>query len=191
MSASQLTAWSKKQPENLNYLRPNGFRFGIHSIPKVSYFCNQISLPDISLGVATVGNSFIDLPLPGEKLKFGDLSIRFLIQEDLANYMELFNWLKGLGFPDDRKQHDRLRKGLPQNFPEVNNKNSAGEFSDATLQILDSNNEAVATVMFYDCFPVALSTLPFDATTGEVEYFQCAATFKFRRFEMERVVKST
>ena len=191
MSQSQLEAWSKRQPENLNYLRPNGFRFGIHSLPKVSYFCNRVSIPEISLGTAVVPNSWRDLPLPGEKLSYGQLTIGFLLQEDMANYMELYNWLMGLGFPKDRSQHDRLRKGQPQTPPEVNNKASKGEVSDATLLILDSNNQAVASIMFIELFPVALSTLPFDATSQDVQYIQCSATFQYNRFEVDRVVKST
>jgi hypothetical protein len=138
-----------------------------------------------------VSNSFVDLPVPGEKLQFGPLSIRFLLQEDMANYTELYNWLMGLGFPKDRGQHDRLRRGVSQRPPEVNNKATVGEYSDATLLILDSNNQSVASIAFFDCFPVSLSTLPFDATNPTVEYFQCSATFRYQRFEIERVVKTT
>lgn len=191
MSDSQLSAWNKRQPETLNYLRPNAFRFGIKAIPKVTYFCNEVAIPAIELGVAPAKNPFTDIPLPGEKLTFGELTIKFLLQEDMANYMELYNWLKGLGFPSDRSQHDKLRRGVSQTPPEVNNKATQGEYSDATLLILDSNNEAVATVTFIDCFPTSLSTLPFDATNPSVEYFQCTATFRYQQFIVERMEKST
>lgn len=191
MSDSQLQAWNKRQPETLNYLKPNSFRFGIKSIPKVTYFCNSVNLPELTLGVATASNPFVDVPVPGEKLNFGSLTIKFLLQEDMANYTELYNWMIGLGFPENRGQHDRLRRGASQRPPEVNNKDTRGEYSDASLLILDSNNEAVATFNFIDCFPVALSGLPFDATSTNIEYFQCSATFRFTRFEIERENKLT
>ena len=46
-----------------------------------------------------------DVPYPGEKVTFGDLIIRFLIQEDMTNYKELYNWLIGLGSPEKSEQY--------------------------------------------------------------------------------------
>ena len=33
-------------------------------------------------------------------MDFGDLSLRFLVDEDLTNYMEIQKWMRGLGFPE-------------------------------------------------------------------------------------------
>jgi hypothetical protein len=191
MEDSKILEWSRKQPEKIDYLRPNGFRFLIHSLPKVTYFCQSANIPQISLGVATQPTPLVDIPLPGEKITYSELTIRFMIQEDLANYTELYNWMLGLGFPTSREQFSKLIGGRPMLFPEVNYKADGGEVSDATLLVLDSNNQAAAQIMFYDCFPVALSGLDFDVSTGNMQYFQASATFRYRQYVLERVNKTT
>ena len=38
--------------------------------------------------------------VPGERLDYESLSVRFLVDEDLKNYMSIHNWMTGLGFPE-------------------------------------------------------------------------------------------
>ena len=33
-------------------------------------------------------------------MQFDDLTLRFMIDENLENYMEIQNWMRGLGFPE-------------------------------------------------------------------------------------------
>ena len=42
-------AWSNNNPNELDYLRPNAFKFQIHNIPNVSYFCQAANIPEINL----------------------------------------------------------------------------------------------------------------------------------------------
>ena len=42
----------------------------------------------------------------GDDLTFDNLEITFLVDEKLANYIELHNWLVGIGFPS---QEDSLQ----------------------------------------------------------------------------------
>ena len=55
----------------------------------------------MNLGVAIQANYLRDIPTPGDKIEFGDLSLRFLVDEDLSNYMEIQNWIRGLGYPEE------------------------------------------------------------------------------------------
>lgn len=189
--STALESWLRKQPENLNYVRPNGFKFVLTALPKVTYFCNKVNLPAMTFGMAVTPSPFIDWKHTGDKMQFGELTIEFLVQEDFANYTELYNWMVGLGFPDDRSQFAKIQTGRAQTPPEVNGKIGPGEYSDATLIVLDSNNDPIANIIFYECFPISLSSLPFDATISEVSYFQCSATFGCRKFVIDRVDKST
>jgi hypothetical protein len=45
-----------------------------------------------------------DIELPGDKLIFGDLTLRFLVDEDLENYLEIQNWMRGLGYPESLQE---------------------------------------------------------------------------------------
>ena len=50
-------------------------------------------------------------------------------------------------------------------------------YSDGTLQILSSNLVAKFNVNFKDLFPVSLSTISFDATDTDIDYFTAEANF--------------
>jgi hypothetical protein len=92
------------QPENRNFLSPTGFKFSLKRTPKVAFFCNSANIPDITLGIAVQPTYLKDIELPGDKLIFGDLTLRFLVDEDLKNYLEIQNWMRGLGYPESLQE---------------------------------------------------------------------------------------
>ena len=91
---------SSRQIENRNYLTRTKFRFTFQRAPKVAFFTTKINVPDMTLGVATQPTYLTDIPLPGEKIEFGDLNIEFLVDEDMQNYFEIQNWIRGISFSD-------------------------------------------------------------------------------------------
>jgi len=155
--------------ENRNFLSPVGFKFSLKRAPGVAFFCNQANIPSIDLGIAEQPTWLKNIDVPGDKIQFGDLSLRFLVDEDLVNYMELQRWIRGLGYPEDMDEFRKLEGEavLPNNFGQ------AGDniYSDGTLQILSSNLVPQFQVVFTDLFPYTLSTVTFDATDTDIEYF--------------------
>jgi hypothetical protein len=136
----------------------------------------------MDLGVANQPSYLRDIPTPGDKIDFGDLSIRFMVDEDLVNYMELQRWIRGLGFPDSLKDFADLEKEAVIK-PRFANRGD-NIYSDGTLQILSSNLVAKFNVNFKDLFPVSLSTITFDATDTDIEYFTAEATFKYTIYDL-------
>ena len=57
---------------NRNFLSPIGFKFSLKRSPGVAYFCNEANIPDMSLSVAEQPTYLRDIPLPGDKIDFGD-----------------------------------------------------------------------------------------------------------------------
>ena len=57
-------------------------------------------------------------------------------------------------------------------------------FCDGTLRILNSNYREVAQVKFRDLFPTSLTSLDFDATNTDVQYFTAEATFKYTIYNL-------
>jgi len=165
------------QIENRNFLSPTGFKFILKRSPKVAFFCNQANIPDITLGIANQPSYLKDIDIPGDKIIFGDLNLRFLVDEDLGNYMEIQNWIRGLGYPEEVKQfRDLSEQGLIQtNYA----KDRQNIYSDATLQILSSNLIPKFQVFFNDVFPYSLSTISFDATDTDIQYFTADVSFKY------------
>jgi hypothetical protein len=175
-------------PKTYDYLRPNAFRFGVKDIPNVSFTCQSANIPDIQLGYAVQPTPFVDIPTIGDKINFGELAIRFLISEDMSNYLELYRWIVAIGFPKDYNQFSTFVKDRPSRFPFVTKMDGTSEilaYSDATLTILDSTNTAKVNIIFKNLFPTSLSALDFDIASGSVEYFTAIASFKYTIFEVE------
>lgn len=179
--------WVNQQPSDLDYLKPNGFKFQIHNLPNVSYFCQAANIPAIQLGSPTFQTPLSDIPVPGDKLAYGDLVIRFLVQENMSNYLELYNWLIGLGFPESRDQYKNWNEGQRYRFPAVSDKRlgALGNFSDADFFILDSDNNPNVKITYYDVFPVSLEALDFDISSGRADFLVGIAAFKYRQYTVE------
>ena len=168
--------------ENRNFLSPVGFKFALKRSPKTAFFCNQANIPDLTLGIAEQPTYLKNIPVPGDKLEFGDLNLRFLVDEDLGNYMEIQNWLRGLGFPENAGEFADLEESDPMyqaggfgQFQRTGKK----IYSDGTLQILSSNLVPKFQVVFKDLFPYSLTTMQFDATDTDIEYFTADVSFKY------------
>tara|TARA_B100001094_G_scaffold284691_1_gene298352 strand:- start:188 stop:766 length:579 start_codon:yes stop_codon:yes gene_type:complete len=169
--------------DNRNFLSPVGFRFALKRSPGVAFFCNQANIPSLDLGIAVQPSYLKDIDVPGDKIQFGDLNLRFLVDEDLVNYMELQNWIRGLGFPDSLREFDNLENesilGLSKFGQQGDN-----IYSDGTLQILSSNLVPKFQVVFNDLFPYSLSTISFDATDTDIEYFTAEVSFKYTIYNL-------
>lgn len=177
-----------QQIQNRNFLSPVGFKFTLTKAPKVAFFCQQAGLPEISLGIANQPSYLKDIPVPGDKLEYADLSITFLVDENLENYMSIHNWMLGLGFPETAQQFEDLvsdpdrvaRRDKNAAQPDYNQ-----QFSDASLIILSSMFNPLHTVRFKDLFPYSLTGLDFNATESDTEYFTATASFKYTYFTIE------
>ena len=170
------------QIENRNFLSPTGFKFILKRAPMVAFFCNQANIPDMSLGYTIQSNYLRDIPVPGDKIEFGDLSLKFMVDEDLGNYMEIFNWIRGLGYPESMDEFNNLAAGGIINPRYVQTGDDI--YSDGTLQVLNSSMISNFQVFFKDLFPYSLSTLPFDATQTDIQYFTADVSFKYTIFNI-------
>lgn len=169
--------------ENRNFLSPTGFKFTLKRSPKVAFFCNQANIPELTLGVAIQSSWLKDLDTPGDKIQFGDLNLRFLVDEDLGNYMEIQRWIRGLGYPESMQEFRDLESGtvLPNRYYRNSGDNI---YSDGTLQILSSNLVPKFQVFFNDLFPYSLSTITFDATDTDIQYFTADVSFKYTLYDI-------
>jgi len=175
--------------ENRNFLSPTGFKFALKRSPAAAFFCNQANIPSLDLGIAVQTSYLKDIDIPGDKIVFGDLTLRFLVDEDLFNYMEIQNWIRGLGYPEKLSQLDDLNK----DGKIVSKFGQRGEniYSDATLQVLSNSLVPKFQVMFKDVFPYSLSTITFDATDTDIEYFTAEVSFKYTIYDMQDMSGNT
>lgn len=187
-NVSIITDSISSTPSVYNYLRPNAFRFVIKDLPNIAYTCQSANLPSVQLGFAVQPTPFVDVPVIGDKLNYAEFTIRFLISEDMSNYLELFEWLVALGFPNNYNQYPSFVGNRLDRFPffkTATNNTEAIAYSDATLTILDSSNNPKTNIFFKRIFPVSVEALDFDITSSDVPYFVGVASFKYTTFEIE------
>lgn len=160
---------SKNKLNNRNLLSPTGFNFILTHSKSVDFYCNAANLPSINMGTAVQSSYLKDIDVPGDKIVYDDLVLQFLVDEDMVNYLEIYNWLMALGYP----------QSVGQTFDKYNR-----TYSDATMEILSSNYQPNLKINFKDIFPVSLSTIQFDAKNSDIEYVTAEATFKYKHYSI-------
>ena len=152
-----------RQPTQLDYASPTQFKFSITKLPKVEYFCTEVNIPSLQISNATQVTSLRDIPLPGTKLDFGDLSLTYMVDEKFENFEEIYGWVRGLGFPVDHKDYSNLLAAGRDRFPNQGknnvNRNAGREgtaqpqgaiLSDATLSMMSSEFTPEIQLSFED-----------------------------------------
>lgn len=167
------------QIQNRNFLSPVAFEFNIIKYPKITFFCNSVKLPELTLPTITQPSYLKDIDVAGNKLEYGDLSIKFLVDEDMVNYISLHNWITGIGFPESTDQY----KTLITNIDGI--QDPLIQFSDGVLKILNSNYNPNITVTFKDLYPTSLTPLEFSADLTDIKYFTAQATFKYTIYNIK------
>ena len=160
---------SDTTPANKNFLSQIGFKLVLKKAPAVNFFVQKAALPSLSLGSVTRGTPFVKIPTPGDHLDYGDFNVTFKVDEQLQNYLEIWNWMVSLGVPASFDQ-----------YPSDNQPDSI--VSDMSLILLSSAQQPLHEISFIDAFPVRLTDLEFDATANDIEYLTATASFKYQQY---------
>ena len=175
----------------------------IHQLPKVEFFTTAANIPAISLGELVIPTPYKSIPILGDNLTFDNLSISFIVDEELQNYRTIHDWMIGIGFPKSRQQFIDFRNS-GSNTPQegqggntgtgISNKDIGGRggpaiadkafYTDATLTILSNKNNPIVEVRFSDLFPVALSGLDYNQNVTDVEYITATIDFRYKLYEI-------
>ena len=176
----------QRQPDKLDYASPTQFRFGIHQLPKVEFFTVTANIPEISLGIANYATPLVNIPMMGDKVEYGQLGIGFIVDEYLENYLSIYNWITGQGFPESRQQfvdfRDTTSETSDLNTAREGRKGDRSMYSDATLTILSNKNNPIVEVRFKDMFPISLGELSYDQAADDITTLNVEVTFKYQQY---------
>ena len=126
--------WTANQPTNLNYLSPVNFDLSINKLPKTRYFCTAINIPTINMSETTHDTTLaIQSHLPGDKITFDPLNVKFVVDEDMTNYKEIFNWIMALGPGYDTDDYVALVEATKTGTNKFSNAKYENMYSDALL----------------------------------------------------------
>lgn len=166
-----------RNPNNINLLSSLGFKFSVQKLPHVSWFVQEASIPAVTMNEVVQPNPFGYAYLPGDKIEYDILNIIFKVDEELNTWVELQNWMTGIGSP----------RGFEEYANNIRNNGQSAIVSDATLTILNSVKNPKFEVLFKDLFPTSIGELRFSSTNSDVEYVTINATFRYLNYEFRRI----
>ena len=173
--------------ETRHFLSPMGFLITLNRMRGVHFFGQSASVPSISMGSANQGTRFNQIPHPGDELKYEDLFIRFLVDENMKNWYQVHDWMREITTPYSNTEFGYSR-GTRRSVNNEYNTHKTGEWdnqwrSDCSLFILSSNYRPVAEFVFRDAFPINLTTLNFDASVPDISYFTSECVLRYNYYD--------
>jgi hypothetical protein len=134
--------WYKKQISNRNYLSPVGFKLVLEKFRGVDFFCQRVNLPDVTMPFTEVPTRFRQFPIvAGGGVTYGDLTVSFIVDEELINWKEIYNWIRANG---NSEEH------MPTEEP---------EYSSGQILIYTSSYNVNHVIDFENLFPISISEI--------------------------------
>jgi hypothetical protein len=188
-----------RQPTTFDYSQSNQFRIYLPIFPTAEWFVVRANIPGVTLGQAIQPTPFSDISIAGDKIQYSDFSMTFIVDEKLQNYIEMYNWVKNIGFPFSRSEFNKLPR--PDNINRASKTKpvltSTGEakvpvsdknlYTDIRLSILSSKNNPLVNVTIYEAFPISLSSIEYNQQESDTDYATCEVSFAYTWFDVEGV----
>ena len=167
------------QPTNTSFLSPIGFKFQLNNFPEVNYFCQSASLPGISISSISVPTPLKAIDLAGDEVNFEELTIKFIVDENMKNWLSIYDWIIGLGFPT--KEGQEKYKKLSE---------TSELTTDATLTVLTGNMNPQINFVFQNCFPLNLSSIAFDSGGTDIDYVTADVSFRYDVYTVQNLLEN-
>lgn len=158
---------------NINYLQPTAFKIVIDrkKFGNLEYFAQTVSHPDVNITTAEIPFRRVNMHMAGDKLTYGTLSARIIVDENMQSYTEIYDWVQRLV-----TENNSVRSVIAEDeFPTA---------VDITVSILNSHNNQVKAIRYIDCVPTDIGGIDFEATTQDVQYLTFNVTFQFSYFKI-------
>jgi len=166
-----------RTPSNTNFLQPSKFILSFGRLPTVQYFCQEANIPGVSLGNVDYSTPFVDIPIAGNKLNYGEFNVNFLVDEDIQSWAELYKWFLAIAAPTNLQDRARYNQ-------EQSQLSKANYYSDSTLTVMSSLNNPLVRINFHRMFPVSLSDIQFDTQQSADTIITARATFRYEYFDI-------
>lgn len=176
-----------RNPTNPNPLQPNKFLLTFGRAPNVQYFCQNVTVPGLSLSEAVITNPFVDIYSPGEKAIYDLLNVTFMVDEELQSWKEIHDWIRAMTFPKEFAEYRNLSNLNKYNSAANDIRNDFPQFSDASLTLFSSSNKEYYRFKFYNLFPTTLSTFIMNVQDGPDSIITADATFRYEYYDIEKL----
>ena len=158
-----------------NYFTPLEFLVTIKRLPNIEFYTQRATIPGISASPVQLGTPFNKIYETPDELTYNNFDFSFIIDENMNNFLEVFNWMTGLTSPKDFSQFKNLKESRD------------GLISDVTIVVLNSSKNSSIKIEFKNCFPISLSEVVLDTTQSDIIYPEATVTFQYDYYEISRV----
>lgn len=158
-----------------NYLSPASFTISIDRMPNVEFFAQGVSIPGVSGSPIAMATPLRTMYQPQDQLNYDDLTIQFIVDEQMNNYKEVLRWMEGLGAPESTKQYADYDKG------------NATLASDISVVITNSHKNPNIKFTFKEAFPVSIGGIELNVNTQDIAYATCDVTMRYESFIFETI----
>jgi hypothetical protein len=158
---------------SINYLSPVEFNLTIKRLPNTEFTIQRATIPSINLQAVNQPTPFNMIYQQADKLNYSEFRLTFIINEDMKNYIEVFDWMHGISSPQKYSQFKNLKES------------EDGLNSDITLLVLNSKKRPNILFTFYNCFPMSLSEINLDTTQTDIVYPEASVDFRYDYFKIE------
>ena len=170
-------------PDNLNYLSNISFRLTMLDAPNLTWFCQATNVPGVSIEGIDVFTPYVTIPYAGNKVSFEELSVRFIVDEHMKNWIEIYDRIIALGLAEGSEKY-RLLKAKSDTTQR------GGTVSTLVLTVLTSAMNPQMEFHFYEAFPISISALDFDSANTDLEYFTATAGFRYTNYEIKNLLNN-
>lgn len=158
-----------------NYFSPLEFIVSIKRLPNTEFFTQRTQIPSVSSSPIVYSTPFNNLFETPDKLTYDNFNFSFIIDEKMNNYLEIYNWIKGVTFPQNFDQFKAI------------NESKEGRFSDISVLVLNSSKNPSINITYRNCFPISLSEITLDTTSPDLIYPEATVTFQYDYYEIEQI----
>jgi hypothetical protein len=166
---------------NFSLLNGANFRFNITRASYLSFFTQTVALPTIYMRETENDNPFSTIYHPGDHIEYEPLSVTFIVDENLSGYLEIYNWMKGLGFPDSFEEYSELVAAGDFDSP------WKGLAEDIVVTTMTGARGLNLNFAFKDAFPISLTAPTLTTTEPGVKTLTCVATFRYSTFDLTTI----
>ena len=148
-------------PQTFDNLSNVKFKFEIARIPNVNYWVQSALLPSMSIEGGILPGMRGDVPIPGSKILFENMTINFIVDQQLANYEEMYKWMMDI----------QTAKTVAQMV------------SDCSFHFLDGNNNITRTMILTGAYPTVITELSLNSDDSDILPVTCSVTFNYAYFK--------
>ena len=158
----------------------------IDKVPNTEFYVKSVNIPGLQFTETVLAAGIgLDAFFPGDKITFEALSVSFLVDEDLQNFKEIFDWMDSIvpvSDPNAYAAYVQSVKTATGTSSAIDN--DMNQYSDITLVTNTNKNIPNKFFRFHDAFPISLSGIEMESG-ADGEPVVATVEFRFTYYEIK------